>query len=320
VPFSLEVLVMTRLDDLLRRTGPIGLVLALGSGLLPANALAQAQQSETEEEEALFRIQRIEISAFGAWVGGADYLDLPAPLTPLTNDTGADDILDFSGNVPYQGLDYPDYNGVIAPHKELEPGWKAGVSTTFYLTPNFGITLTGGYGQADAVFTGQIVELQPDPDNLPGEDDTIEVPQPRSEIDRASLKIWNGEAGIIYHILSERKHSTRPFVTLGIGGILNQFPDTDDVSALTWNVGGGIGFPVAGPIRGFVSANLRFYVWETDEVDLDETLVFPEVYAGLVWRYMVPEEVVPDEPAPTLPEPGAEEPSETPEEGGSGEG
>lgn len=279
---------MTRLDELVRRIGVCVLLLPLGlAALAPSPARAQGE----EEEEHLFRVERIELSAFGGWIGGETYLELPPPLTPLTNDTGAQDILDFSGEVPS-----PE---VISPTKKIEPGWMAGFGTTFYLTPNFGIALKGTFGQSETTFTGQEVFVEPDPTDPLGEK-TIEVVQPRSEIDRATLTTWTGEAGIIYHILAERKHNTRPFVTLGIGGILNQFPDTDDVSALTWNVGLGVGFPIHESLRGYVAAGLKFYVWETDEVDLDQTLVFPEITAGIVWRHMVPEEPV-AEPEPPLP-------------------
>jgi len=277
---------------------------------------ARAQQGTDSEEEALFRVQRIEISVFGSWLGGVTYLDLPAPLTPLTNDTAANNILDFSGEVPRP---LGPNSTVLAPIKEIEPGWQAGMSTVFYLTPNFGIALTGSYGKADATFTGEILEIveEPDPSDPNGTID-VEVLHPRSEIDRATMTTWAGEAGIIYHILAERKHNTRPFVTLGIGGILNQFTDTDDVSALTWNVGLGLGFPVYGSFRGFIEAGLRFYVWETEEVDLDETLVFPELSAGLTWRYMVPDEVIEDDFDDLLP--GEEAPAADEGQGDAGQG
>lgn len=289
---------MTRLDELVRGIGVSVLLLPLGLAVLaPSGAQAQTRD---EEDDHLFRVERIELSGYGGWIGGETYLELPPPLTPLTNDTGAQDILDFSGLVPN-----PE---VIAPTKKIEPGWMAGFGTTFYLTPNFGIVLKGAFGQSETVFTGQRVLVEPDPEDPLGEK-TIEVVQPRSEIDRATLTTWTGEAGIIYHILAERKHNTRPFVTLGIGGILNQFPDTDDVTALTWNVGLGLGFPIYESIRGYVSTGLKFYVWETNEVDLDQTLVFPEITAGIVWRYMVPEEPV-SEPEPELPGPASgEEPA-----------
>lgn len=293
---------MTRLDEFLRRFSACVLLCPLVLGSLQI-APARAQERAPEDDK-LFRVERIEISGFGSWLGGATYLDLPAPLTPLTNDTGADDILDFSGMVPQPA---GPNSSVIAPSKEIEPGWQAGLGTTFYLTPNFGIALTGSYGKADAVFNGEVLEIieVPDPSNPNGTID-VEVIHPRAEIDRATVTTWAGEAGIIYHILAERKHNTRPFVTLGIGGILNQFEQTDDVSALTWNVGLGVGFPISGSFRGFVEAGLRFYVWETDEADLDQTLVFPELSAGIVWRYMVPEEDTLEDGFDDLPPAGGE--------------
>jgi hypothetical protein len=297
----MEVLVMTRLDRLFCGLGAC--VLLLFGIFAPSSAAAQAN----DDDDHLFQVERIEIAAFGSWLGGASYLDLPPPLTPLTNDTAADNILDFGGLAPDPRVE--------APHKELEPGWTAGMSTTFYLTPNFGLSLTGAFGQSDAVFTGQEVFVVPDPEDPLGQD-VIEVLQPRTEIDRATVSTWTGTAGIVYHILAERKHNTRPFVTLGIGGILNQFPDTDDVSALTWNVGLGVGFPIAGSFRGYVSTQLRFYVWETDEVDLDETLVFPEISAGIVWRHIVPEAEPEDDFDDLLP--GPDDPADQTTESGEG--
>jgi hypothetical protein len=293
---------MTRLDELVRRIGLCVLLLPLGLASISAStAFAQDPDmqrrldappgsADASDDQGLFRVERIEISGFGSWIGGETYLELPPPLTPLTNDTGATDILDFSGNVPQPA---GPNSSVIAPTKRVEPGWQAGFGTTFYLTPNFGISLTGAYGQQEAVFTGQVqrIEEEPDPD-VPGGVIEVEVVDPRSEIDRTTITTWSGTAGIIYHILPERKYSTRPFVTLGIGGILNQFPDTDDISALTWNAGLGVGFPVYKNFRGFVSTALRFYVWETEEVALNQSLVFPEISAGIVWRYFVPEDEV----------------------------
>ena len=67
------------------------------------------------------------------------------------------------------------------------------------------------------------------------------------------------------------------------------------MSALTWNTGLGVGFPIFDNFRGFISTALRFYVWETEEVALNQSLVFPEISAGIVWRYFVPEDEVEEE-------------------------
>ena len=249
-------------------------VLGLIAVTLPVGAqTVRAQPADEEEDEALFRVQRIELSFYGGYLGGDTYLQLPPLLTPLTNDTALDEILDFSGQSP----DPP----VEAPTKSIESGWKAGGNAAFYLSPNFGMMLFGEYGRQEAVFTGRRV--------------IDEVLQPnREEIDRADLTTYAGGVQMIYHIGRERKYPVRPFVNLGFGGILNQFSDTDDVGALYFTYGLGLGFPIAGNIRGFVGVDARLFTWETDEVSLNSTLQFPSVLAGLTWRYVVPEDVPDD--------------------------
>lgn len=230
---------------------------------------SRAQSPLDQEDTSIFRVQRIELSLFGGYVSGANYLDLPPLLDEQTNDTALDQILDFSGNAPDPKVE--------APKKDVEAGWMVGGTATFYLTENFGMQLYGRYAKADAVFTGRQVidsELQ---------DETV-------EIDRTSLTSYAGGGNIIYHLGRERKHPIRPFVNLGFGGTLNQFPDTDDVSAIYFLYGGGIGFPVKGSIRGFVQFHQQLYTWETDEVSLDETIQFPQFSAGFTWRYDVPDD------------------------------
>jgi hypothetical protein len=237
--------------------------------LLVLSAQPVLAQSE-EEEEPLLRIRRIEMSFYGGMMGGETYLSLPAPLTELTNDTARDDILDFSGEVP----DPP----VQAPEKEIETGYTVGGRVTFFLNENFGMQLFGEFGQADAVFRGRrVIET--------------EIVDEVTEIDRATMTTFAGGGKVVYHLGREKRNPRRPFVHLGFGGILNQFSDTDDVGALFFTAGGGYGFPIAGGLRGFVSADMRLYTWETDEVSLDSTLLFPSVTAGLTWRYDVPDEV-----------------------------
>ena len=232
-----------------------------------------AQSEEEEEEEPLLRVRRIEMSLHGGMMGGETYLSLPAPLTELTNDTARDDILDFSGEVP----DPP----VQAPEKEIETGYVVGGRVTFFLNENFGMQLFGEFGQADAVFRGRrVIET--------------EIVDEVTEVDRATMTTFAGGGKVVYHLGRERRNPRRPFVQLGFGGILNQFSDTDDVGALFFTAGGGYGFPITGALRGFVSADMRLYTWETDEVSLDSTLLFPSVTAGLTWRYDVPEEVFED--------------------------
>mgnify|MGYP006283954383 FL=1 len=250
-----------------RRAASIAAAVALIAAVGATNAAAQA--TEDEEDENLLRVDRIEMSLYGGYVGGDTYLDLIVPFDDLTNDTGRDDILDFDGNEP----DPP----VEGPTKKIEPGYAVGGHVAFFLNPNFAMALYGEFGQAEAVFTGNRSidgDIQP------------EV----TEIDRATMTTWAAGAEVTYHLGNERRTTRRPFVNLGFGGILNQFANTDDVGALFFQAGVGYAFGITERLRGFVGGSIRLYTWETDEVSLDATLLFPSLRAGITYRYIVPDE------------------------------
>lgn len=256
--------------------------------LLPAPLMAQsvdelsaaADAEEIADEEAsegsLFQVQRIDVHLFGGYTGGDTYLELPPVTSPLTSDTASDEILDFSGN-PAEDLGLAE-----APEKELEPGWRVGTQATFYLSEAFGMFFRGQVGRTDAVLTGQ-----------------RGLDQPREEFDRATVTTYQGGAGAIYHIGRARKFTTvRPYVNLAFSGILHSFESIDDVSELSFSVGGGVTFPLSDSFRGQFGVNAQLFSWETEEVSLDETLLIPEVTLGVIWRYDVPErteEEPPDE-------------------------
>lgn len=249
---------------------PLILLALLGS----THADALAQDSAEADKPTGFRVQRIELSLYGGFVGGTTYLELPVLLTRLTNDTALDQVLDYSGNSPS--------TPVQAPKKVMESGWKSGGSATFYASPNFGLSIFGEYGQQEAVFTGrrEIDEVLQDE---------------RTEIDRTTVSTFAGGTQIIYHVGRERKYPVRPILSLGFGGILNSFPDADDIGALYLSYGIGVGFPIVGNWRGSVGFDSRVYTWETEEVSLDSTLQFPAVTFGITWRYNVPEDAGEDE-------------------------
>lgn len=255
-----------------RRIAFTALVVLTSCGWLHEPAFAQ--EAAGEEQPGGFRVQRIELSLYGGYVGGTTYLELPILGTPLTNDTALDQILDYSGQSPS--------TPVQAPKKVMESGWKSGGSATFYASPNFGLSLFGEFGQQEATFTGRR-EI----------DEVLQLE--RTEIDRTTVSTFAGGTQIVYHIGRERKYPVRPIVSLGFGGILNSFPDTDDIGALYLSYGIGVGFPILGNWRGSVGFDSRIYTWETEEVSLDSTLQFPAVTIGLTWRYNVPEDAGEDE-------------------------
>lgn len=249
-------------------------LMALAIALLGLGAGTAVAQSEDDEEEDLLRVQRIELSFYGAWVGGDTYLELIVPRDELTNDTGRDDILDFDGRIP----DPP----VEGPKKEIDPGIASGIHAAFFLNPNFAMALYGEYGRSEAVFSGYR--------SIDGE-----INEFSEEIDRATMTSFAGGLEVTYHLGNERRSTRRPFVNLGFGGILNQFANTDDVGALYFQTGVGYAFGISESLRGFVGGSIRLYTWETDEVSLDSTLLFPSIRAGLTWRYMVPEDDATDD-------------------------
>ena len=259
----------------------LGAAMALIAALTVAVQATEARAQADDEGESVLQVERIELTLYGGSVWGDVFLDLPVPLDELTNDTANDQILDFAGEAP----DPP----VEAPFKEIELGFMIGGQASFFVNPNFAMTLYGEWGQSEAVFTAQprrvIERVGPG-----GQIQTIVELDPRTEIDRATMTSFAGGARIAYHLGNERRTSRRPYVTLGFGGILNQFPDTDDNGALFFTAGAGLSFGISGPWRAFVGASMRLYTWETDEVALDPTLVFPSINAGITYRYIVPED------------------------------
>lgn len=248
--------------------------LAVGAALVAlAPVDAAAQPPVDEDEERTLRVERIEMSLYGGWIGGDTYLDLIVP-GPLTNDTASDDILDFDGRSPDPPVD--------GPQKKIEPGIAGGLHSAFFLNRNFAFAIYGEYGRSEAVFRG-----------TPREDG--EIGELEVEIDRATMTTFAGGVEFAYHLGNERRTTRRPFVNLGFGGVLNQFANTDDVGALYFQAGAGYGFGITESLRGFVQGTLRLYTWETDEVSLDATLLFPSIRAGITWRYIVPEEPAEDE-------------------------
>ncbi len=226
---------------------------------------ALAQESEEEESEPLFQVQRIDIRVFGGVSGGEQYLKLPAITDPLTNDTAKDQILDFSGNPAI------DSGLAQAPEKDLESGYFGGVDAAFYLSEAFGFFLSGSLTRANAVLTGQTDPFAP-----------------RREFDRTNVTTLSTRVGVIYQIGKARKLPIRPYVSLAFGGLLNRFDNVDDITALSFDLGGGVSFALTETLRGQIGTGIQFYSWKTDEVALDKTMIIPQASAGIVWRYTVP--------------------------------
>lgn len=238
-----------------------------------APSLAQGSSSAGGSS---FGLNRIELSLYGGWFGGATFLDLPV-IAEAANDLGATDILDFSGNP----LGRPHYPGQIdAAKKEIEDGWMAGFGAAFFLSPSFAIELVGSYGSSEASVTGQYV----DQENLPEEDPT----PGRFEWDRSSMDWIMGGANMLYVFSPDRK--VKPFVQLGLGGILNRFPKTDDTGALYFSFAAGARYQLSERLDVEAQYQSVLFTWDQDEVALNETVQYPMVTLGLVWKYEVPEE------------------------------
>jgi hypothetical protein len=221
---------------------------------------------EVEDEldsEPLFEIIRIDLNLFGGYLWGSDYMTLPDILDPdQTFDRGANQIVDFSGN---------SQEFLRAPTKSIEAGPALGGSATFYLGENFGMQLFGSYSLNKAKLVGH-TDVNPEPQT----------------VDESDVEVFRGGGNIMYNLGREEKWPTRPFVVLGFGGILNQFPAVDDVSAVYFMYGGGVSGPITGNFRFEVGTNFTLYSWDTDEIALDTVVTLPSVYAGITWRYKVP--------------------------------
>jgi hypothetical protein len=238
-------------------------LLLLGGSLFPHVALAQDE--EEAESEPLFQVQRIEVKFYGGIAGGEKYLQLPEITDPQTNDTAEDKILDFEGNSAYdEGLHQ-------APEKELKSGKLFGVESTFYLSEAFGFFLSGSVTSADAVLTGR-----------------RDLRTPREEFDRTNVRTFSGRFGVTYQIGNPRKLPIRPYVSLAFGGLLNRFEKADDITALSFDLGGGASVDLSDAFRARLGVGLLFYSWKTDEVALDKTMIIPQATVGIVWRHDVP--------------------------------
>ncbi len=253
------------------------------------------QGSEEAAEQSIFSIKRIELTGFAGWYGGATILDLP-PVAENTNDLGATDILDYSGDP----LGTPKYPGQIdAPLKELENGWMAGMTATFFLSERFGLEILGAYGKTEASITGQY--LNPEDVRVANEENPHPLYDPsqldgRFEWDRSSTSFMMGGVNMIY-IVGDRR--LRPFVHLGLGGILNTFPEADDTGALYFQYGAGLRYPLTEDVPLKLSALGTLFTWDQQEVARNETITYPMLTLGLVWVHHVP--------PPVAPAPAAEE-------------
>lgn len=249
-------------------TTSLALIMSAGSitsGLAQDDDMPEVERSMTEVSDAggLFQVSRIELALFGGFLGGDSFLELPDLSGDLTFDTGAAQIVDFSGGAR---------KDLRAPLKYIQDGKLIGGTASFYLGPNFGMQLTGSWAVAEAVLTGH------------AKGDTKRFVADRTDMDLITIG-----GNIIYNLGKERKwYGIRPFVNLGFGGILNKFPDVDDVGALYFNYGGGLSYPAFKSFRLEAMAHWRLYTFDTDEISRDETVQLPTLLLGIAWRHDVP--------------------------------
>lgn len=244
-----------------------------------------ARQEESAPRKAIFQVQRIELALFGGPFAGATYLELPdIQDIDRTRDLGATEILDFSGR-PLRSADNEE---IRAPRKELDGSIIVGGSATFFLGDRFGLSLRAAYGKTEATVTGF---TDGDRERTPAGQATE-----RYEWDRSDASIVQGGSSMVYHI---GKSKLRPWVTLGFGGILNSYPETDDVAALYFLYGGGLRYPISKQLVAQIGIESTLYSYDNDEILYDETITLPMITLGVSWRHDVP-------PPPAAP---AEEPA-----------
>jgi hypothetical protein len=268
------------------RSIPMAAILLALLSLLLANSAAAQPTKKDDDARKLGQIRRIELSFFGGWFGGVTYLSLP-PIAALTTDLGASQILDYEGDL----LAQPKYPGQIdAIEKSVDSGYFGGLSATFYLTEAFGLELIGAYGQSQAKITGQYQ----DPNGVDTENPFYDPSQGagRFEWDRSDMTWVQGGANMVFVF---GKRTLRPYLLLGLGGVLNSFPNSDSVGALYFQYGGGFRYELSDRLALKMGISSSLFSWNQDEVDLNRAVQYPMASIGLIWKHEVPEEVYKDD-------------------------
>jgi hypothetical protein len=248
--------------------------------MLTARIVSAQPVAETEESSrSILSVTRIEVTAFGGLQGGGTFLALPPIDDPTrTFDTAADQVLDFSG------MSLP--GDLEAVQKQIEDAPLLGAKASFFFGSNFGMQLIGSYAKTEASLTAQYKsDLDYETDPPAGE---------RFEYDRSDVSILKGGGNITYNIGKERKMKIWPYVSLGFGGLLIKYPETDDMGALYFLYGGGISLKLGGSIRLQLGADFTLFSYDQDEVNLNETMTLPAFTLGLTWRHEVPDEMTMD--------------------------
>ena len=270
------------------------LILGLSWVVMMAWSIDAFAQQKTEKENEppapSGAIKRIELSLSGGWFGGVTYLSLP-PIAPQTTDLGATDILDFHGNP----LAPPKYPGQIdATQKLVEDGYWGGFSATFFVSEAFGLELIGAYGKSQAVVSGQYRDI----DLVDTEHPLYDPSQDEGsfEWDRADISWIQGGINLVY-VFGQRK--LKPYLLLGIGGLLNSLPNSTSTGALYFQYGGGLRYQLSEAFDLKLGLSSTLFTWDQDEVSLNQTVQYPMASLGLIWKYHVPPEVYQDEPQDT---------------------
>ncbi len=270
----------------------VAVLLALLALLLSTSASAQPKKKD-ENEHKLGQIRRIELSFFGGWFGGVTYLSLP-PIAPQTTDLGAAQILDFSDDL----LAQPKYPGQIdATEKSVDSGYFGGLSATFFLTDAFGLELIGAYGQSQAKITG---EYQ-DPNGVDMQNPFYDPSQAngRFQWDRSDMTWVQGGANMVFIF---GKRTLRPYLLIGLGGVLNSFPNANSVGALYFQYGGGFRYELSDRLALKMGISTALFSWSQDEIDLNRAVQYPMASIGIIWKHEVPPEAYQDDTSKEKPE------------------
>ncbi len=260
-------------------------VVATAAGTAWAQKSADAKKGE-EQTLPSGTIKRIELSLFGGWFGGVTFLSLP-PIAPQTTDLGASDILDFDGDP----LAPPKYPGQIdATHKYVEDGYWGGITATFFVSDAFGLELIGAYGKSQAVVTGQYRDIDLVDKDHPFYDPSQD--EGSFQWDQSDMSWIQGGVNMVY-VFGHRKF--KPYLLLGIGGLLNSFPNSTSTGALYFQYGGGFRYELSDALDVKLGLSSSLFTWDQDEVSLNQTVQYPMASLGLIWKYHVPPEVYMDE-------------------------
>jgi hypothetical protein len=227
-------------------------------------------EEPTDEEEPLayedFTVKAYSLSFYGGRYSGGTFLDLP----PIDNDRtfveeGSDRVMGYDGN--WLPLDPNLYD---APQKEIQPGPSFGGALGVYLSDAFHIDLTASYSQGKAVTTVRNKSAE-DPENYF-----------REQVDEDDgFSVLMGGANLVYDGNDFRIFGARPFVGIGVGGVINSFTVLDDATGLYFRGIGGLKIDLISSLSLLGQFEVTTFSFSRDELTYAKQMTYTQAFVGL---------------------------------------